>query len=120
MRRSKDPIFAPARKKHPFFLALIIVVLFIIVTVVAFNYINNIRVTLLKQSITIPSLPKQAENLRILHISDLHGISFGPGQSRLKDTCPSDGTDRGRRKCRAGRKYEGYAGFQPAWAGMGW
>ena len=86
MRRSKDPIFAPARKKHPFFLALIIVILFIVVTVVAFNYINNIRVTLLKQSITIPSLPKQAENLRILHISDLHGISFGPGQSRLKDT----------------------------------
>ena len=86
MRRSKDPIFAPARKKHPFFIALIVVILFIVVTVVAFNYINNIRVTLLKQSITIPSLPKQAENLRILHISDLHGISFGPGQSRLKDT----------------------------------
>lgn len=86
MRRSKDPIFAPGKKKHPFLSALVIVFLFLIVTVVAFNYINNIRVTLLKQSITIPSLPKQAENLRILHISDLHGISFGPGQSRLKDT----------------------------------
>ena len=77
MRRSKDPIFAPARKKHPFFIALIIVVLFIIVTVVAFNYINNIRVTLLKQSITIPSLPKQAEKYRILHISDLHASALG-------------------------------------------
>ncbi len=86
MRRSRDPIFAPSRKKHPFFAALLVVVLFLAVTIVAFNYINNIRVTLLKQSVTIPTLPKQAENLRILHISDLHGISFGPAQSRLKDT----------------------------------
>lgn len=84
--KSKDPIFAPAKKKHHFFSALVIVVAFLLITLVAFNYINNIRVTLIRQSVTIPSLPSQGESFRILHISDLHGISFGPGQSRLKDT----------------------------------
>lgn len=86
MRRSRDPIFAPARKKHTFISAFVVVLVFVCVLVVAFNYINNIRVSLLKQSVTIASLPKQAENFRILHISDLHGLSFGPGHSRLKDT----------------------------------
>ncbi|MBQ4639507.1 MAG: metallophosphoesterase [Clostridia bacterium] len=84
--KSRDPIFAKPRKKHRFLSALVVVLLFLCITTVAFNYINNVRVTLIKQSVTIPTLPKQAENFRILHISDLHGISFGPGQSRLKDT----------------------------------
>ena len=86
MRKSRDPIFAPERKKHPGIITTLMLVLLIAAVVVCFNYINNSRVSLEKKSITIASLPKQAENFRILHISDLHGLHFGAGQERLSDT----------------------------------
>ncbi len=89
MPKSRDPIFAPTRKKHKLLRAMLALFVFICLVLVAFNAINNLRISLVKQSITIPSLPKQAENFRILHISDLHGLSFGEGQSRLQEVLQS-------------------------------
>ena len=93
MRKSRDPIFAPERKKHPGIATMLMLVFLIAAVVVCFNWINNSRVSLEKKSITIASLPRQAENFRILHISDLHGLSFGSRQERLADTLQNTSCD---------------------------
>lgn len=83
MRRYHDPLFDSERKNHPvlgfvaLFLALLLAAGFL------FNRINNSRVRLERQSVTIPTLPSSLESFRILHISDLHGLRFGAGQERL-------------------------------------
>ena len=38
---------------------------------------------LLSEKVTVPNLPSSLEGFRILHISDLHGLSFGENQERL-------------------------------------
>lgn len=86
MPKSRDPIFAPERKKHPGIITLLMLVFLLILLCICFNWINNSRVSLEKKSITIASLPPQAENFRILHISDLHGLFFGNQQERMADT----------------------------------
>lgn len=86
MRKSQDPIFAPDRKKHPGITTALFLFIFVALVTVCFNIVNNSRISLEERSITIASLPKQAENFRILHISDLHGLSFGNNQQRIADT----------------------------------
>lgn len=86
MPRYQDPIFAPKKKKHPKLIIALILLLLLALLIFFFNMFNNSRVSLEKRSITIASLPKQAENLRILHISDLHGLMFGKDQERIADT----------------------------------
>ena len=84
MRRAHDPLFDEGRKRHPvlgFFLLLLIL---IIATLTVLNSINNSRVDLLRQSVTVANLPSTLENFRILHISDLHGLYFGPHQEQIK------------------------------------
>lgn len=86
MKRYQDPLFAPEKRRHPAlgFLALLLVL--VIAAALGFNHINNSRVNLIRQSVTVPSLPSAFENFRILHISDLHGLEFGAHQTRLHDT----------------------------------
>lgn len=86
MAKYQDPIFAEKKKSHPGLIITLILIVLILLITFFFNIINNSRVSLEKRSITIASLPKQAENLRILHISDLHGLSFGKDQERIADT----------------------------------
>lgn len=86
MPKYRDPIFAEERKKHPGLTTLPILVVLLVLVTIFFNVINNSRVSLEKRSITIASLPKQAEKYRILHISDLHGLQFGKDQERIRDT----------------------------------
>lgn len=86
MPKYRDPIFAKERKKHPGLMTAFILILLLAVIIFFFNVFSNSRVTLEKRSITIASLPSQAENFRILHISDLHGLTFGKDQERIKDT----------------------------------
>lgn len=83
MKHYHDPLFAPEKRRHPalgFFLLLIVVVLIVLL---AFNHVNNSRVTLIQERVTVPALPSSLENFRILHISDLHGLFFGAQQERL-------------------------------------
>ena len=62
-------------------LLLLLAVLIAMVTVL--NTISNSRVALLRENVTVPGLPASLENFRILHISDLHGLYFGPRQEQL-------------------------------------
>ena len=83
MPRSHDPLFAPERRKHPALTVFLLLAIVILIVALVLNHLNNSRVDLLRESVTVPTLPSSLENFRILHISDLHGLSFGPHQERL-------------------------------------
>ena len=70
MGRSHDPLFDEGRRKHPFLGFLFLLLVLVMVTVAVLNTISNSRVSLLKQSVTVPNLPSSLENFRILPISD--------------------------------------------------
>ena len=84
MGRSRDPLFDEGRRKHPFIGFIILLLSVIVVTVAVLNVISNSRVSLAKQSVTVSNLPGGFENFRILHISDLHGLYFGPHQEQVQ------------------------------------
>ena len=84
MSRSHDPLFADGRRKHPILGFLLLLAALLIAALAVLNNINNSRVDLLRQSVTVSNLPSSLENFRILHISDLHGLYFGPHQEQLQ------------------------------------
>ena len=84
MSKSHDPLFTEEKRKHPALGLLLLLVLVILSTVIVLNTINNSRVNLLKETVTVSNLPSALEGFRILHISDLHGLYFGPHQEQLK------------------------------------
>lgn len=84
MGRSRDPLFDEGRRKHPLVGIFVLLLVLIVVTVAVLNVISNARVTLAKQSVTVANLPSGFENFRILHISDLHGLYFGPHQEQVQ------------------------------------
>ena len=84
MGRSHDPLFDEGRRKHPIIGFIILLLSVIVVTVAVLNVISNSRVSLAKQSVTVSNLPSGFENFRILHISDLHGLYFGPHQEQVQ------------------------------------
>ena len=84
MSKSHDPLFAEERRKHPFIGFLLLLILLIAVTLTVVNTINNSRINLLRETVTVANLPSSLENFRILHISDLHGLYFGQHQEQLK------------------------------------
>ncbi len=83
MPRSHDPLFAPERKKHPGLTVFLLLLTVLLIVCLVLNHLNNSRVDLLRVSVTVSTLPSSFENFRILHISDLHGLFFGPHQERL-------------------------------------
>lgn len=83
MKRSQDPLFAPDKRRHPAVGFFTLLIVFLLAVILIFNHINNNRVNLIRQSVTITNLPSAMENYLILHISDLHGQFFGPQQERL-------------------------------------
>lgn len=86
MKRYSDPLFSTKKKKHPA-LVLFFALLFLFLTVaLALNHVNNSRVELLNEKVTVPNLPSALENFRILHISDFDGLTFGENQERLIHT----------------------------------
>ena len=82
MRRN-TAIFAEAQPKRVGWLAYPLLILLILAVSIALNFINNGRVNVQQQSVTVTSLPKDLEKFRILHISDLHGNEFGPNQGTI-------------------------------------
>ncbi len=93
MGRSHDPLFDDGRRKHPVIGFFILLLALIIATVTVLNTVSNSRVSLLKQSVTVPNLPSSLENFRILHISDLHGLYFGPHQEQVQAAIASASYD---------------------------
>ena len=83
MPRSHDPLFAPERKKHPTLTVILLLLIVLMIISLVLNHLNNSRVNLLRESVTVPTLPSSLENFRILQISDLHGLYFGQRQERL-------------------------------------
>ena len=84
MKRSQDPLFAPEPKQHTTLVFILLVLIIFVSMILVLNHINNSRVTLVTQSVTVPSLSSSMNNFRILHISDLHGQYFGVHQERLQ------------------------------------
>ena len=84
MGKSQDPLFAEERRKHPFIGFFLLLILLAAATLTVLNTINNSRVNLLRETVTVPNMPSSLENFRILHISDLHGLYFGQHQEQLK------------------------------------
>ncbi len=84
MSKSHDPLFAEERRKHPLIGFFLLLILLIIATMAVVNGINNSRINLLRETVTVANLPSSLENFRILHISDLHGLYFGQHQEQLK------------------------------------
>ena len=109
-RKYADPIFAreKVRRRHR---GPVVFLLLVVILVIALSLVNgfiNRQVQLYQQSVTIPSLTSSLEGFRILHISDLHGASFGHGQEGIEtaikavrynavvisgDSLPEDGND---------------------------
>ena len=86
MKRSSDPLFAPERKQHTTLAFVLLVLAIFLAVLLVLNHINNSRVDLVTQRVTVPQLNSQMNNFRILHISDLHGQYFGAHQERLQLT----------------------------------
>ena len=74
MPRSHDPLFAPERRKHPALTVFLLLLIVVIIVALVLNHLNNSRVNLLRETVTVPTLPSSLENFRILQISDLHGL----------------------------------------------
>ena len=82
MRKSR-PLFTDAKPRHTGALVYPMLLILLLAVIIALNFINNGRVKLLSEDVTITSLNKDLEKFRILHISDLHGNEYGADQSTI-------------------------------------
>ena len=46
---------------------------------------ENVSICAVEETVALPALPKSFDSLRLVQISDLHGRSFGDGNTRLID-----------------------------------
>ncbi len=105
--RKNRALFASRPPRRTGWLVFPLLLCCILGVTIALNMINNGRIKLIQQDVTIPSLSADLEKFRILHISDLHGLEFGANQSTLQtvlkdakynavcitgDVCASDGS----------------------------
>ena len=84
MRYTEDPLFADEKRKHPALTLALLLIITVLALTLVLNHINNSRVDLRKETVTVDYLPSPLEGFRILHISDLHGLYFGQHQEQLK------------------------------------
>lgn len=82
-RRGGKLLFAPRRKRRPGCLVSFLFFVLIIGIVLGLNMANNGYATLETQHVTVSNLDSALEGFKILHISDMQGIRFGPEQQRL-------------------------------------
>lgn len=82
MRKNRSLFTAPKQRRASHYVYPLLAFLILAVLLVM-NVINNNRVALRTQNVTIASLPSDLEKFRILHISDLHGKDFGDEQSAI-------------------------------------
>lgn len=82
MRRNRA-IFAERKPRRTGWAASLLLFFLIAAVVIALNFINNGRIAVAQESVTITSLSKDLEGFRILHISDLHGNEYGANQNTI-------------------------------------
>lgn len=82
MYSRRRSVFAPRKRRHPLrwiFLTLLTLVILCGV----YTAIDNGRIIVKTQRVLVHDLPKALEGYTVLHISDLGGAEFGPGQKQL-------------------------------------
>lgn len=82
MRRNRQ-LFSQRPPRRTGCLAYPLLLILLICIIVGLNMINNGRISVIKESVTIPVLPEALEKYAILHISDLHGNEFGAEQATI-------------------------------------
>lgn len=83
-KKVQDDVIFAREKKRPIAPAVLLILFLLMISVVFFyNVVLNGHAVLLRQSVTVASLPSKLEGFRILHLSDLHGKLFGVGQENL-------------------------------------
>lgn len=82
MRKNRS-LFTDAKPRRTGALVYPMLLILLLAVIVALNFVNNGRVKLLNEDVTITSLSKDLEKFRILHISDLHGNEYGANQSTI-------------------------------------
>lgn len=86
-RRRSVYIFTEKKKRHPFRKAFGLLAALVLVSfsaAAAFNFASMNQVTLESCRVTVTNLPSDLENWSILHLSDLHGATYGEGQSGIR------------------------------------
>ncbi len=69
--------------RKPRIFSLLGVCVALLLGVAGYTVIDNRRVVVVRQEVTIVGLPSEFEGFTILQLSDLHGRSFGEGQEKL-------------------------------------
>ncbi len=87
---NKKPLFRSRRRTFAF---LLFVVLSLAIFVVVYAFVDNSRVVLDRQTVTVPSLPTSLEGATVLLISDLHGMRFGGEQDSIDMAVSSNRVD---------------------------
>ena len=78
--RFEDPIFAVKKRRGAWIVWLAVLVIVLSIAFIL-NLMNNQRIEVETVSVTVPDIPSAFNGYKILHISDLHGASFGSQQS---------------------------------------
>ncbi len=65
--------YSSERRHHTGLIMTLLTLLLFLTIIFSLNVVNNGRVSVERQSITISALPSALESFRILHISDLDG-----------------------------------------------
>ena len=76
-------LFAPQKKRHPGRWIAALLFLLSLGIALALNAVNNGHVSLIRQTVSVAEMDARLGGFTILHISDLHGRSFGDQQERL-------------------------------------
>jgi uncharacterized protein len=70
-------------RKHLLLILVTLLAAILITNLAVYTRIDNARVTVIRQEVSIPNLPSQFEGFTILQVSDLHSTLFGEGESQL-------------------------------------
>lgn len=70
-------------RKHLLLILVTVLAAILIANLAVYTRIENARVTVIRQEVTIPNLPAQFDGFTILQVSDLHGVRFGEHEERL-------------------------------------
>jgi len=69
--------------KHRLLILVTLLAAILIANLAVYTGIDNARVTVIRQEVTIPNLPQPFDGFTILQVSDLHSTYFGEGESQL-------------------------------------
>lgn len=90
MGRYDKRLFAPPKKRRVGCLVFPLLMAFILSALLFLNGALNQNPTRLEERIVLPELSSSLQNIRILHLSDLHGNLFGPHQEKLVELFKHD------------------------------